>query len=97
VSRRRPRRWTYGSPRSASTPRPWTDAEYSSQKRQLRSWDKQVREKGITIVPLALYFKGHLVKVEMALVKGRKLHDMREDVKRRTAEREIEREVSRRR
>jgi SsrA-binding protein len=67
------------------------------QKRQLRNWDKQVREKGITIVPLALYFKGHLVKVEMALVKGKKLHDKREDVKRRTAEREIEREVSRRR
>jgi SsrA-binding protein len=67
------------------------------QKRQLRSWDKQVREKGITIVPLALYFKGHLVKVEMALVKGKKLHDKREDVKRRTAEREIAREVGRRR
>lgn len=67
------------------------------QKRQLRNWDKQVREKGITIVPLALYFKGHLVKVEMALVKGKKMHDKREDVKRRTAEREIEREVSRRR
>jgi SsrA-binding protein len=67
------------------------------QKRQLRNWDKQVREKGITIVPLALYFKGHLVKVEMALVKGKKLHDKREDVKRRTAEREIEREVGRRR
>ena len=56
-----------------------------------------MREKGITIVPLALYFKGHLVKVEMALVEGKKLHDKREDVKRRTAEREIEREVGRRR
>ena len=67
------------------------------QKRQLRKWDKEVREKGITIVPLLLYFKGHLVKVEMALVKGKKLHDKREDVKRRTAEREIEREVGRRR
>jgi SsrA-binding protein len=67
------------------------------QKRQLRQWDKQVREKGITIVPLALYFKGHLVKVEMALVKGKKLHDKREDVKRRTAAREIAREVGRRR
>ena len=67
------------------------------QKRQLRKWDKQVREKGITIVPLALYFKGHLVKVEMALVKGKQLHDKREDVKRRTATREIEREFTRRR
>jgi SsrA-binding protein len=66
-------------------------------RRELRAWDKQVRERGITVVPLALYFKGHLVKVEMALVKGKKLHDKREDVKRRNAEREIERESSRRR
>jgi SsrA-binding protein len=67
------------------------------QKRQLRKWDKEVRERGVTLVPLALYFKGHLVKVEMALVKGKKLHDKREDVKRRSAEREIAREFSRRR
>ena len=56
-----------------------------------------MRERGITIVPLVLYFKGHLVKVEMALVKGKKLYDKREDVKRRTAERDIERESMRRR
>lgn len=67
------------------------------QKKQLRAWDKQVREKGITIVPLALYFKGHLVKVEMALVKGKKLHDKREDVKARDARRDIDRAFSRRR
>jgi SsrA-binding protein len=67
------------------------------QKRQLRQWDKQVRERGITIVPLVLYFKGHLVKVEMALVKGKKLHDKREDVKRRSAQREMDREMTRRR
>ena len=67
------------------------------QKKQLRAWDKQVREKGITIVPLVLYFKGHLVKVEMALVKGKKLHDKREDVKSRDAKRDIDRAFSRRR
>ncbi|HEX6884027.1 MAG TPA: SsrA-binding protein SmpB [Planctomycetota bacterium] len=67
------------------------------QARQLTKWDKAVREKGVTLVPLALYFKGHLVKVEMALVKGKKLHDKREDVKRRESKREIERESSRRR
>ena len=67
------------------------------QRRQLRNWDKQVRERGITLVPLVLYFKGHLVKVEMALVKGKKRHDKREDVKRHDARREVEREMSRRR
>lgn len=66
-------------------------------KRELVKWSKAVKEKGTTIVPLALYFKGHLVKVEMALVKGKQLHDKREDVKQREARREIERAVSRRR
>ena len=76
---------------------PARDRKLLLQKRQLGKWDKAVREKGVTIVPLALYFKGHLVKVEMALVKGKKLHDKREDVKRRDSKREIERESARRR
>jgi len=67
------------------------------QKAKLRAWDKRVREKGVTIVPLTLYFKGHLVKVEMALVKGKKLYDKREDMKKRSAERDIDRAFSRRR
>jgi SsrA-binding protein len=67
------------------------------QKRQLQKWDKQVREKGVTIVPLALYFKGHLVKVEMALVKGKKLYDKREDAKRKEHKRDVDRELTRRR
>jgi SsrA-binding protein len=66
-------------------------------KRELVKWSKQVKERGTTIVPLSLYFKGHLVKVEMALVKGKQLHDKREDVKRREARREIDRATSRRR
>jgi SsrA-binding protein len=67
------------------------------QRRQIEKWSKEVRQKGTTIVPLSLYFKGHLVKVEMALVKGKQLHDKREDVKKREAKREIERATSRRR
>ena len=66
-------------------------------RRQLAAWDKRVREKGVTIVPLALYFKGHLVKVEMALVKGKKLYDKREDQKKRSADREMDRAMSRKR
>ena len=66
-------------------------------RKQLQKWTKQVKEKGTTIVPLSLYFKGHLVKVEMALVKGKQLHDKREDVRKREARREIDRAVSRRR
>ena len=48
-------------------------------------------EKGMTIVPLRLYFKGSRVKVEIALARGKKLHDKRHDLKARDARREMER------
>lgn len=48
-------------------------------------------EKGYSIVPLRIYFKGHLAKAEVALVKGKKLFDKREAVKEREARREIDR------
>jgi len=76
---------------------PTRERRLLAQKRQLLAWDKKVREKGVTIVPLVLYFKGHLVKVEMALAKGKKLYDKREDVKQRDARRDVDRELTRRR
>jgi len=66
-------------------------------RRTIASWDRRVREKGTTLVPLSLYFRGHLVKVEMALVTGKKLHDKREDLKRKEAKRDVDRAVGRRR
>lgn len=50
----------------------------------------KVREKGLTMVPLSLYQKGRRIKVEIALARGKKGPDRREDIKRRTAEREME-------
>lgn len=47
-------------------------------------------EKGLTLIPLKLYFKGGIAKVELALAKGKKLYDKREDIKKKTAMREIE-------
>lgn len=66
-------------------------------RKELERWDKRVREKGVTIVPLELYFQGHLVKVEMALVRGKKMHDKRQDQRARTAKRDIDRAMGRRR
>jgi SsrA-binding protein len=66
-------------------------------RKEITRWNRQVRERGVTIVPLRIYFKGHLVKVEMALVKGKKLYDKRQDQKQRSAKREIERAMGRRR
>jgi SsrA-binding protein len=50
-----------------------------------------VQEKGLTLVPLDLYFRRGYAKVTIALVRGKKLHDKRETLKRRTAQREDER------
>ena len=67
------------------------------QRRELLKWSKVVREKGVTLVPLELYFRGHLVKVRLALARGKKLYDKREDQRERSARRDIERAMSRRR
>jgi SsrA-binding protein len=52
---------------------------------------QRTRERGFTVIPLRLYFKGSLVKVEIALAKGKKLHDKRESIKARDVERELRR------
>jgi SsrA-binding protein len=57
----------------------------------------KVNEKGLTLVPLSLYQKQGRVKVELALVHGKQEFDRREDVKKREAQREIDRAMSRRR
>ena len=53
----------------------------------------QVREKGFTVVPTRLYFKDGRVKVEIALAKGKELHDKRRDIADRDARREMERQL----
>ncbi|HUJ62609.1 MAG TPA: SsrA-binding protein SmpB [Kofleriaceae bacterium] len=55
----------------------------------------KVQVKGYTLIPLALYFKGHRVKVELALVTHKKQHDKRESKKEADAQREIDRAVKR--
>jgi SsrA-binding protein len=57
-------------------------------------WDA-VRQKGVTIVPLRVYLKNGRAKLEIAIAKGKKLHDKREAIARRDAEREMERDASR--
>ncbi|BAU65819.1 SsrA-binding protein [Stanieria sp. NIES-3757] len=55
----------------------------------------QVEQKGLTLVPLKLYFKNGWIKVSIGLAKGKKLHDKRETMKRRQDQREIERAMKR--
>lgn len=60
-----------------------------------RLWD-MVRQKGVTIIPLRVYLRNGLAKVEIAVVKGKKLYDKRSDIAKRDVEREIERDFHRR-
>ncbi len=52
----------------------------------------KIAEKGYTLVPLRVYFKGSLTKVEIGLAKGKKLYDKRQDIAKKDARRETERE-----
>ncbi len=53
----------------------------------------RVKQDGLTLVPLSLYFKDSKVKVQLGLCKGKKLYDKREDAARRDAKREIDRNI----
>ncbi len=59
-------------------------------KKEIAKLEKQIKENGLTIVPTKLYFKTSKAKLEIALVKGKKLYDKREDLKAKDAKRDIE-------
>ena len=61
-------------------------------KQEIRKLVGKQKEKGYTLIPLSVYFKGSLVKVEIALAKGKKLYDKREDIAKKDARREAERD-----
>ncbi len=52
-------------------------------KKEIRTLAKEVKEKGISLIPLKLYFKGSRIKIEIGLCKGKKLYDKREAIKER--------------
>jgi SsrA-binding protein len=63
---------------------------------EISKLERQVSEKGMTVIPLSLYFKDGRAKVEIALAKGKKSWDKRNAIAERTAKREVEVEVGRR-
>ena len=52
----------------------------------------QIKMKGYTLMPLKVYFKSSLVKVEIGLARGKKLYDKRQDIAKKDAKREVERD-----
>ena len=64
-------------------------------KRELRKLTGKLTEQGYSLIPTALYFKNGRAKVELALAKGKKLFDKRQDLKKRDQQREMERSFRR--
>ena len=60
-------------------------------KYEIRKLIGKMNQKGYTLVPLSVYFKGSLIKVEIALAKGKKLHDKRDDIAKKDLKREMDR------
>lgn len=60
-------------------------------RREMRKLIGHVEQKGLTLVPLDLHFRRGIAKVSLALGRGKKLHDKRDDIKKRDAEREMQR------
>ena len=61
-------------------------------KREIRKLLGKIKEKGYTIVPVQVYLSGSLVKVQIALAKGKKLYDKRQEIAKKDQRREAERE-----
>ncbi|NLO34668.1 MAG: SsrA-binding protein SmpB [Candidatus Hydrogenedentes bacterium] len=64
-------------------------------RREINKLTRQVQEKGMTVVPLTVYFKRGKVKVEIALCRAKHFYDKRESIKKRESDREMERIVKR--
>ena len=58
-------------------------------KKQIKKIKEQVEQKGLTLVPLKMYFKGPNIKIELGLCKGKKNYDKRESIKQRDEKREM--------
>ncbi len=59
---------------------------------EINRLESKIAEKGYTLVPLKVYFKGSLVKVEVGLARGKKLYDKRQDIAKKDQRREAQRE-----
>ncbi|MCL2520785.1 MAG: SsrA-binding protein SmpB [Spirochaetaceae bacterium] len=62
-------------------------------KKEIIKLERQIREKGITLIPLAFYFKNQKVKVKIGLCRGKKLYDKRESIKQKDLVREGDRKL----
>ena len=64
-------------------------------RREIAGLKAKMEQKGLTLVPTKMYFKDGKIKIELALAKGKKIHDRREDLKQRAVNRDTEQELNR--
>jgi len=72
---------------------PIRDRKLLLRKREIFKLLGLVKQKGISLIPISLYFKGSYVKLELGIGKGKKLYDKREDMAKKDAQREINRQI----
>jgi len=72
---------------------PLRDRKLLLHRREINRLTGLIQQKGLTLVPLQLYFKRGKVKVELGIAKGKKLYDKRDDIAKRDAKREIDRRI----
>ena len=95
--------WLHGVHIPQYTQGTWTNHEPRRTRKLLlhrKEIDKlgsSIRERGLTLVPLSLYFRDGKVKIELGLARGKRTYDKRHDLAKRDAAREVERELRRRR
>ncbi|MBC7239061.1 MAG: SsrA-binding protein SmpB [Chloroflexi bacterium] len=70
---------------------PRRDRKLLMNKREILRWRQRAEQKGYTIVPLRLYLRNNLAKVEIALARGKRQYDKREAIAERESQRDIER------
>lgn len=62
-------------------------------KKQIQKLSEELKQKGKSLIPLRIYLKGNLIKLEFALARGKKKHDKRQDLRDRTSKRDAERAI----
>jgi SsrA-binding protein len=72
---------------------PLRDRRLLLHRREIDKLAGRTQEKGLTLVPMRLYLKKNLIKCEIALAKGKKVYDRREDARRRTVDRETQQAI----
>lgn len=72
---------------------PLRDRKLLVHKKELLKLYNLIKQKGVSLIPISLYFKGSIVKVELGIGRGKKLYDKREDLAKKDAERRMQKAI----